>query len=247
MLSLGRFKPLASEDFAMTVGDRTLTVRVKRHHASRRYRLRYDAAKGELRLTMPPRQRIGPAYEWVQSQQHWVAKQVAARPSGGIAVGPGASIPWHGEFLTIDWQAHAPRTPRLVDDRLLLGGPEESVAARVKRWLRAQARSEFDARTRAMAAAEELVLSSVSVGDPRSRWGSCSSSGKIRYSWRLAMAPEVVRHAIVAHEVAHLAHMNHGPEFHALADRLGGAANAVAKRWLKAHGASLQALQFDAR
>ena len=112
--------------------------------------------------------------------------------------------------------------------------------------MQAQARAEFDASTRAMAAAEGLRLSSVSVGDPRSRWGSCSSSGKIRYSWRLAMAPDAVRHAIVAHEVAHLAHMNHGPDFHALADRLGGVANAESKRWLKAHGAALQALRFDA-
>lgn len=246
MLLPGQSKPLVGEDFAVTVGDRTLTVRVKRHHASRRYRLRYDAAKAELRLTMPPRQRIGPARDWVQSQQHWVAKQVAARPAGNTAIGPGATIPWRGATLTIDWQPSASRTPQIGGDRLLLGGPEESVGPRVKRWLQAQARTEFDTRTRAMAAAEGLPLSSVSVGDPRSRWGSCSSSGKIRYSWRLAMAPDAVRHAIVAHEVSHLAHMNHGPDFHALADRLGGEANAVSKRWLKANGSALQALQFDA-
>ena len=245
MSLLGRSKPLVSEDFAVVVGDRTLTVRVKRHHASRRYRLRYDAAKAELRLTMPPRQRIGPARDWVQSQQMWVAKQVAARPAGSTAIGPGAAIPWRDAMLTIDWQPKASRTPQIVDGRLLLGGPEESIGPRIKRWVQAQARAEFDERTRTMAAAENLPLASVSVGDPRSRWGSCSSSGKIRYSWRLAMAPDAVRHAIVAHEVAHLAHMNHGPDFHALADRLGGAANAESKRWLKAHGSVLQALRFD--
>lgn len=245
MLSLGRSKPPASEDFAVTIGERTLTVRVKRHHASRRYRLRYDAAKAELRLTMPPRQRIGPARDWVQSQQPWVAKQMAARPAGATRICPGVTIPWRGAALTIDWQVKASRTPQIVGDTLLLGGPEESVAGRIKRWLQGQARSEFDAHTRAMAAAENLPLASVSVGDPRSRWGSCSSTGKIRYSWRLAMAPDAVRHAIVAHEVAHLAHMNHGPDFHALADRLGGAANAVSKAWLKQHGSALQALRFD--
>lgn len=246
MLLPDRSKKPISEDFSVTVGERTLTVKVKRHHASRRYRLRYDAAKAELRLTMPPRQRIGPARDWVQSQQSWVEKQMAARPAGATRIGPGATIPWRGATLTIDWQSKASRAPQIVGDRLLLGGPEESVAPRIKRWVQAQARAEFDARTRAMATAERLPLASVSVGDPRSRWGSCSSGGKIRYSWRLAMAPDAVRHAIVAHEVAHLAHMNHGPDFHALADRLGGAANAESKRWLKAHGAELQALRFDA-
>lgn len=245
MSLLDRFKKPVGEDFSVTVGDRTLTVRVKRHHASRRYRLRYDAAKAELRLTMPPRQHIGPARDWVQSQRSWVATQMTKRPLGMSRIAPGATIPWRGAALMIEWQPNASRTPQIVDDRLLLGGRVESVGPRIKRWVQAQARADFDARTRAMATAEKLPLTSVSVGDPRSRWGSCSSSGSIRYSWRLAMAPDAVRHAIVAHEVAHLAHMNHGPDFHALADRLGGAANAESKRWLKANGSALQALQFD--
>lgn len=245
MLSIARFRESVAEDFAVDVAGSMLTVRVKRHHASRRYRLRYDAVAGELKLTMPPRQRIAPARDWVVSQVQWIAGQIAARPGGGTVVGLGSYLPWRDGQLLIDWRAEASRAPTIDGDRLVLGGPQSSVGPRVKRWLQAHARAEFDMRTRDMAIREGLPLTSVAVGDPRSRWGSCSSGHVIRYSWRLAMAPDAVRHAIVAHEVAHLAHMNHGPDFHALADRLGGSANAVSRAWLKANGAALHALRFD--
>lgn len=244
-MSIVRFSAAIGEDFAVTVGDASLIVRVRRHHASRRYRLRYDAIVGELRLTLPLRQRIGPARAWVTSQTQWIARQVLARPVGGTIVGPGSLLPWGEGRLLIDWRADLPRMPVLDEDRLVLGGPAGSVGPRLKRWLQARARAEFEARTRELASAEGLPLSAVAVGDPRSRWGSCSASGVIRYNWRLILAPDDVRHAIVAHEVAHLAHMNHGPAFHALADRLGGPAIARSKVWLRANGAILHALRFD--
>lgn len=244
-MSIARSETPVSEHFTVAVAGAVLTVRVRRHHASRRFRLRYDAVAGELRLTLPIRRRIGPARDWVAAQGVWIARQMADRPSGGTIVAPGSLLPWRGDSLHIEWQRALPRGPRIEGNRLLVGGELPSVGPRVRRWVQAQARAEFGERTRAMAIAEGLPLTSVSIGDPRSRWGSCSGSGAIRYNWRLALAPDDVRHAIVAHEVAHLAHMNHGPHFHALADRLGGAANARSKAWLKANGAMLHALRFD--
>jgi predicted metal-dependent hydrolase len=84
-----------------------------------------------------------------------------------------------------------------------------------------------------------VKASRIGIGDPVSRWGSCSASGAIRYSWRLILAPEAVRRATVAHEVAHLVHLNHGPEFHALVEQLYGADPRPARRWLKREGAAL--------
>jgi hypothetical protein len=82
----------------------------------------------------------------------------------------------------------------------------------------------------------------VGVGDPVSRWGSCSASGAIRYSWRLILAPDWVRRATVAHEVAHRVHMNHGPDFHALVERLLGGDRSRARLWLRRHGSGLHRL-----
>ena len=107
------------------------------------------------------------------------------------------------------------------------------------RWLRVRAKAVLDAETRAMARDNDLTVASVGVGDPRSRWGSCTSSGAIRYSWRLILAPPDVRRATVAHELAHLLHMDHSPAFHAAHARIMGGDPRPARAWLRAHGAEL--------
>jgi hypothetical protein len=109
----------------------------------------------------------------------------------------------------------------------------------VLRWLQAEARVLLAAETHEFALPAGVAAVRVGVGDPVSRWGSCSSSGTIRYSWRLILAPDFVRRATVAHEVAHLVHLNHGPDFHLLVARVLGEDPRPARAWLRRHGAAL--------
>ena len=94
------------------------------------------------------------------------------------------------------------------------------------------------ARTRAKAAEVERTVARVFVRDTRSRWGSCARDGRVHYSWRLILAPEFVLDYVVAHEVAHLIYMSHGPRFRAVVDRL-TQHRAEAESWLRVHGAGL--------
>ncbi|MBL7537469.1 M48 family metallopeptidase, partial [Escherichia coli] len=82
------------------------------------------------------------------------------------------------------------------------------------RWLRQAALDLLSEETAEYAERAGVTVTKVSIGDPRGRWGSCASSGQIRYSWRLLLAPSHVRRSTVAHEVAHRIHMNHSPAFH---------------------------------
>ena len=116
----------------------------------------------------------------------------------------------------------------------------------VEAWLRRAALDLLSRETDEIAARAEVAVSKVVVGDARGRWGSCASSGVIRYSWRLVLAPSFVRRATVAHEVAHRVHMNHGPAFHALAAELFGDDPAPARAWLRQHGAGLHWYGRDA-
>ncbi|MBC8269352.1 MAG: M48 family metallopeptidase [Rhodospirillaceae bacterium] len=78
----------------------------------------------------------------------------------------------------------------------------------------------------------------ITIRDTRTRWGSCSFKGCLSFSWRLVMAPPGVLDYVVAHEVAHLAHMNHGPEFWDTVDSLcPNASNGRA--WLSENGSAL--------
>lgn len=215
-----------------------MPVRVRRSARTKRYRLTIDAARGEVRLSLPARASLKRALGWAQEHGHWVRDQMAARPDG-VALGDGALFALEGHEVEIRWRADAGRRIGLEEGVLIVGGAAESVGARVLRWLKARAKAVLEAETRAMAAAHGLTVASVGVGDARSRWGSCSSAGAIRYSWRLILAPSWVRQATVAHELAHLVHMDHSAAFHAAHARMLGRDPAPARAWLKAHGAGL--------
>ena len=213
-------------------------VRIRRSARARAYRLTLDSAHGGLRLSLPTRANLKKALAWAQDHEAWVRAQLAKQPAITL-LADGATFPLEGRDVTICWIAGATRTIRLEGDRLLLGGPAESVGARVQRWLVARARAVLETESHAIARDHGLIVASVGVGDPRSRWGSCAASGAIRYSWRLILAPPDVRRATVAHELAHLLHMDHSSAFHAAHRRILGADPRPARAWLRAHGASL--------
>lgn len=211
---------------------------VVRHPRARGYRLSVDPASGTARLTVPARAAIKPALAWAQGKAAWIAEQRARLPAPRPFV-DGAVLPVADHDVTIVREEGARRALMRDGSRLLVAGPEESVARRVEAWLRQLALALLAAETRAYAAKAGVGVAQVAVGDARGRWGSCASSGIIRYSWRLILAPGHVRRATVAHEVAHRVHMNHGPAFHALVADLYEGDPAPARAWLRAHGASL--------
>lgn len=232
-----------SSEAAILIDGVALPVRVRRSARARGYRLSLDGVKGELRLSMPARASLKRALGWAQGHEGWVRAQMASRPAVTRLV-DGAVFPLEGCEVRIRWIEGATRTikleeGRLEEDQLLLGGPAEAVGGRVLRWLQARAKAVLEAETRELAERHGLRVASVGVGDPRSRWGSCASSGAIRYSWRLILCPPEVRRATVAHELAHLLHMDHSPAFHAAHARIYGADPRPARAWLRAQGAGL--------
>lgn len=213
-------------------------LRLRISPRARRMRLKVDPRTRSVLLTVPRRVSERRALAWAAGQSEWVEGALAAIPEA-LPIAPGSLLPLGGVPHRIDWDPGRPRRIELEPGRLLAGGPAEGLERRMLRWLRARALELLDRETREYAARAGVAAARVGVGDPVSRWGSCSSSGAIRYSWRLVLAPEFVRRATVAHEVAHLVHLNHGPEFHALVERLLGADPRPARAWLKREGAAL--------
>jgi predicted metal-dependent hydrolase len=229
----------ASSDLVFSGGGHSRQLTVRRSALARRMRLAVDPRDGAVRLTLPRRAALGPALKWAESQRAWIEQALAKLPTEET-IRPGIVIPFEGEQLRIDWRPEGSRVVRREGDRLIVGGPEEMVKARVLRWLKAEAARKLDAETRSVAARAGVTVGRVRIGDPRSRWGSCSAAGDIAYSWRLILMPPAVREATVVHEVAHRLHMHHGPEFHAAVERLLGRAPKAERAWLKAHGAAMQ-------
>ena len=207
--------------------------------SARVMRLRFDAGRGILKLTCPARISRHKALAWAADQRDWIDAQLAkALPANPLA--PGGLIPIEGREVRIAWQSAARRTPVLDGELLRCGGPIEGLAKRIETFLKRRAVDLLSRETAEFALLAGVTARSVSVGDADTRWGSCSASGRIRYSWRLILAPPEARRFVVAHEVAHLVHLNHGREFKALERRLYGPGLAEAKALLRRIGPRLK-------
>jgi predicted metal-dependent hydrolase len=216
--------------------DALLTLRTSA--TARSMRLRVDSRTGKVVLTVPRRVSHKRALAWAAGQREWIEGALARMPEPE-RIAPGADVPLYGVPHQLDWSAERPRSVRVTEGRIVTGGPIETLDVRLTRWLKRHALDVLSAETADYAAKAGVAVSKVAVGDPVSRWGSCSSAGAIRYSWRLILAPPHVRRHTVAHEVAHRVHMNHGPAFHALVVELFEGDPADARAWLRREGARL--------
>ncbi len=219
-------------------GGREQPLVVIRQRGSKGMRLSIDPRDASVRLSLPLRAPLRPALTWAAGKRAWIEAELAKMPRGEPIM-PGMALSVAGEAVVLDWCITFPRYPIIVVDQLRVGGPLEQLPARVLRFLKRHALETLTRETLDLAAAHDIVITKVGVGDPKSRWGSCTSSGDIRFSWRLILAPSHVRLATVAHEVAHRVHMNHSREFHDLVRKLYGTDPAPSRRWLRANGTAL--------
>ena len=232
ILSTGRSEPLSVTGLAWP-------IEIRPHPRDRAMRLRLDEGRERLILTIPRRMSRRTALEWAQGQRAWVDAQLA-RLRPGEPFAQGAEIPFEGRTILLRWQPELPRMPRLSGDILSCGGPADAFAGRIERYLRCEARLRLSDATVEVARRAGVEVRSVAIGDASSRWGSCSSNGSIRYNWRLILAPPHLLRWVVAHEVAHRRHMDHGAAFKALEAALYGDDVAAARAELRALGPRLK-------
>jgi predicted metal-dependent hydrolase len=214
-------------------------IEIRPLKTARRLRLRFDEANGMLKLTCPWRTSRRAALAWALDQRDWIEAQLA-RAEPGEPFEPGGIIPLEGEEVRIAWDPAAPRMPVRAGPELRCGGSQEGLSRRVELFLKRRALDVMSREVADYAAIAGVTASNVSVGDAGSRWGSCSSQRRIRLSWRLILAPPAVRRFVVAHEVAHLVHLDHGDAFKALEARLYGPGLADAKAMLRRIGPRLR-------
>jgi predicted metal-dependent hydrolase len=219
--------------------DFPVPIEIRPMRSARRLRLRFDEASGTLKLTCPKRTSRRSALAWALDQRDWIEAQLSrAQPAEPFAAG--ARIPIEGVETIILWSEGMPRTPQRIGDQLHCGGPEAGLARRVENYLKRLALDTMSQEVAEFAAAAGVKAAAVSIGDAGTRWGSCSSGARIRLSWRLILALPEVRRYVVAHEVAHLKHLDHGSEFKALEARLFGTGLSAAKASLRRVGPRLR-------
>ena len=243
MLSLFERKapsPSISE-IEVSHGGEVCRVALKRMATSRRYTLRVRAASRDVLLTMPARGTLKAAREFAERHAAWIGVRLARLPKP-VAFAPGATVPLRGQEHLI---VHRPGARGVVWVETAAEGPLICAAGdarhaprRVADFFKREARRDLEAAVARHATKLNVKARRIALRDTSSRWGSCSTTGALNFSWRLIFAPPFVLDYLAAHEVAHIVHMNHSPMFWKLTQRL-FAETERAEAWLRAHGAAL--------
>lgn len=229
---------------SVVVSGRALPLAIRRHPRATRLTMRLAPDGSEVRITLPRWGRTLDALVFVRNRTAWLEDQLAAIPASAPPA-PGGTLLYRGARLPIDWDARLPRKPVAADGAVRLGGPGETVTARLKRWLEGEALRLMAEDLVHYCSLAERPVPDLRLSRAQRRWGSCSGprgqAQCIRLNWRLVQAPDAVRRSVVAHEVAHLVHFDHSPAFRALLAALFEGDIAAADGWLRREGRGLYA------
>jgi len=247
-------------------------VEVRRSPRATRVSLKVSHTKRTAILTLPRRARLEDAGDFLARHLDWLRDQTgklpqpvaltcgAVIPLRGIAhqvefIGPARTDGVVSRESAGDgvWQGYwadglAPGASPLAPGtgaplpRLRISGERDHAPRRLADWLKGEARADLSERVMHHARALGVSPKRIGVRDQSTRWGSCSCTGSLSFSWRLIFAPGFVLDYVAAHEVAHMREMNHGPRFWRLVKETMPETNA-ARRWLRDHGAELHRFQ----
>jgi len=219
-------------------------INVKRHKQARRYTLRIQAATREVLLTMPPRGSLREARAFAEKHGGWIAARISRLPEA-VPFSEGSIVPLRGVERRIRHRKGARGTVWTEDgatsecEKLIcVAGEEAHVRRRVGDFLKREAKRDLECASRRFADQLGVKIERISVRDTSSRWGSCSATGALSFSWRLVLAPPPVLDYLAAHEVAHILEMNHSRRFWGILNQLCPEMHEH-KVWLDVHGGDL--------
>jgi len=221
-------------------GDPPIPLILRRSPRAKRISLRISQLDGRVTLTMPKRLAQREALAFAQSKEPWIRKHLSERGED-ISVGIGTELPLGGRLLQVV-QGQG-RKVQLGQDEIAVPGSAERVGARLGAYLKEVARDRLAGACDDYAARLGRPYARITMRDTRSRWGSCTSDGALMFSWRLIMTPPEVLDYVAAHEVAHLAEMNHSAAFWAGVERIYGP-YAAPRKWLRTEGNTLHRYRF---
>ncbi|HEY4113457.1 MAG TPA: SprT family zinc-dependent metalloprotease [Rhizomicrobium sp.] len=207
----------------LRIDGESVPVTLKTNPRARRLIVKVHPSTGEVTVVAPSKRSLDHAMKFARGESEWIAERLAQVPAA-VPLGLGAKILYRGEEHVVR-RGEGRRTPAWIDhedgNRIVrVTGQSEHAARRVLDFLKREAKKTLEARAFEMAGYLGTAPKHITVRDTASRWGSCSTAKSLSFSWRLILAPPFVLDYVVAHEVAHMREMNHGPRFWRLVGEL---------------------------
>jgi len=207
----------------LKIDGRTVEVTLKSDPRAHRFIVKVDPTTGEVSVVSPSVRSFDRALDFARREKEWIAGRLANVPAQ-VCLAPGETLMLKGVEHLIR-AAEASSRPVWVDrdaarPTIRVSGRGEHVERRVVDWLKREARKRIEDRAAEYALTLGVSYRHITIRDTSSRWGSCSSTKNLSFSWRLILAPPRVLDYVVAHEVAHLRELNHEPRFWRLVESL---------------------------
>ena len=183
---------------------------------AKRCTLGLSVAGEGIEVRAPRRATLSDIDAFIREKERWIRKRLAGPRRVPFIWQAGARLPWLGRMLTLvlrDGETW------LSEDELGLGlglADGANLRERALEWMRGEARAFFQERVAELSRPLGLRVSGVGLSDARTRWGSCSTNGRLLLNWRLMLLPPRLIDYVVAHELAHLRELNHSPRFWAV-------------------------------
>jgi predicted metal-dependent hydrolase len=219
-----------------------VSVVIRHNPRARRLIIKVHPTTGEVTVVAPSKRALDHALDFARSEEAWIKRRLAKVPRL-VELALGATVLFRGKDHVVSAGVRGP-APVWVEEEagarfIRVSGRAEHAPRRLIDFFKREARQTLAVRTVEMAESIGTRPARISVRDTQSRWGSCSTERSVSYSWRLILAPPFVLDYVVAHEVAHMRHMNHGPRFWKLVKDLSPTSDA-AQEWLNLNGPLLQ-------
>jgi len=221
-------------------GNPPIPIILRKSARAKRISLRISQLDGRVTLTLPKRVSEAEGIAFAREKETWLRGHLDQR-GVDLDITIGTSLPIEGTQRKL--QSGPGRRVVLDDDTLFVPGAPEQAGTRVHAFLKQMARDRLAAASDHYAGVLGKPYARISIRDTRSRWGSCSGSGTLMYSWRLILCPPDVLNYVAGHEVAHLAEMNHSSAFWNTVTRIHGP-YAAPRAWLRKNGSGLHAYRF---
>ena len=225
----------------MRIAGQPVPLNVRVNPRARRIIVKVHPSTGDVSVVAPSARAINPAIDFARAERDWIAERLSRIPPA-VPFAPGAVVPYRGVEHVIRWSGVKRGLVTIDQDAwrptIRVAGGLEFVGRRLEDWLKRQARFHLTRKIEIYAEMLGVKVRRLTIRDGASRWGSCSSTGALSFSWRLIMAPSMVLDYVAAHEVAHLKEMNHGPRFWRHVERLVGDST-KAQDWLRENGSHL--------
>ena len=233
-------------DFEIQVDGKSLHVKVAENDRAKRITLRIIPGGDGLKITTPGHIGDDEIEAFVERNRNWVASRLARLP-GKVKLEAGATIPFLGvEHIIVptgNLRGVVERRVTETSAELHVPGDSATISRRLVTWLKQEARRELNEAVARHVLQIDVRPKQIRITDTTSRWGSCSSTRTLSFSWRIIMAPPEVLNYLAAHEVAHLVEMNHSERFWNLTRKLCPDTD-TQKNWLRQNGARLHAISI---